>query len=82
MHKLLHEFRNVAHSCRQLQLKRLKVCLCVHACYCISVSAPLLPIHGNVAQSIGECFWGMPPAWLPQVTGDAELADEIVVQVE
>lgn len=54
------------------------VCVCVQACYCIGV----LPIHGNVAQSIGECFWGMPPAWLPQVTGDAELADEIVVQVE
>lgn len=42
--------------------------MCVHECYCISVSAPLLPIHGNVAQSIGECFWGMPLAWTNTTT--------------
>lgn len=59
--------------------------MCVNACNWISVCALLLPNHGNVAESIGERFWGMPLHYqqqLPQATGDAELADEIVVQVE
>lgn len=35
------------------------MCVCVHAGSCACVCAPLLPTHGNVAQSIGEYLWGM-----------------------
>lgn len=89
MFKVLQEFRNDTHLCKALQLKRLcaYVCVCVQAGNCACVCVSLLPTHGNVAQGIGEYLWGHAACsnkqqQLPQATGDAELADEIVVEVE